>query len=176
MLDGDTRASRSGTGPPRSVDFENFYAAYFRPLTIQLFAYTGDLATAQDLAQEAFGRALNRWKRIAVMDDPVAWVRRVAWNLATSRWRRTRTAMQFTRRQRGEPAAAPSPDRVALAQALQALPAQPRRAVILHYLADLPVDAIARQEGVTEGAVESWLHRGRAILAAHMTEMENHRD
>ncbi|MFI5915674.1 SigE family RNA polymerase sigma factor [Dactylosporangium sp. NPDC051541] len=165
----------SDSGPPRSVVFEEFYAAYFRPLTIQLFAYTGDMATAQDMVQEAFCRALARWKRVSTMDDPAAWVRRVAWNLATSRWRRARTAMQFAQRQREEYAAAPSPDRVALAQALTALPAQQRRAVILHYLADLPINAIARQEGVAEGTVKSWLHRGRAVLAAQLTEKENYR-
>jgi RNA polymerase sigma-70 factor (ECF subfamily) len=42
--------------------------------------------------------------------------------------------------------------------------------VVLHYLADLPVAEIARQEGVSEGTVKSWLHRGRTALAAHLTE------
>jgi RNA polymerase sigma-70 factor, ECF subfamily len=172
LLDGSTLGSLSDSGPPRGGGFEDFYAAYFRSLTIQLFAYTGDMATAQDMVQEAFCRALARWKRVAAMDDPAAWVRRVAWNLATSRWRRTRTAAQFARRHREEHVAAPSPDRVALAQALRALPAQQRRAVILHYLADLPISDIARQEGVAEGTVKSWLHRGRVVLAAQLTEEE----
>lgn len=176
LLDGGTLESLSDSGPPRSAGFAEFYAAYFRPLTIQLFAYTSDMATAQDMVQEAFCRALARWKRVADMDDPAAWVRRVAWNLATSRWRRTRTATQFARRQREEHVAAPSPDRVTLARALSTLPAQQRRAVILHYLADLPISDIARQEGVAEGTVKSWLHRGRAALAAQLTEKENYRD
>jgi RNA polymerase sigma-70 factor, ECF subfamily len=174
LLDGGTPGRLSDSGPPCSGGFEEFYAACFRPLTIQLYAYTGDLATAQDMVQEAFCRALARWKRVADMDDPAAWVRRVAWNLATSRWRRTRTAAQFARRHREEHAAAPNPDRVALAQALRALPAQQRRAVILHYLADLPISEIARQEGVAEGTVKSWLHRGRVVLAAQLTEEENY--
>jgi DNA (cytosine-5)-methyltransferase 1 len=55
---------------------------------VQLFAYTGDMAAAQDVVQEAFCRALSRWKRIADLDDPAGWIRRVARNLATSRWRR----------------------------------------------------------------------------------------
>ncbi|MER7004517.1 SigE family RNA polymerase sigma factor [Dactylosporangium sp. NPDC000555] len=175
LLDGGSLGSLSDNGPPRDVVFEDFYAAHFRPLSIQLFAYTGDMATAQDMVQEAFCRALARWKRVAAMDDPAAWVRRVAWNLATSRWRRTRVAAQFARRQREEHVAAPSPDRVALAQALSTLPAQQRRAVILHYLADLPIGDIARQEGVAEGTVKSWLHRGRIALAAQLTDKENYR-
>ncbi|WP_344616048.1 SigE family RNA polymerase sigma factor [Dactylosporangium salmoneum] len=168
--------SLSDSGPPaRGRGFDEFYAAYFQPLTVQLFAYTGDMAAAQDVVQEAFCRALSRWKRVAEMDDPAAWVRRVAWNLATSRWRRARTAMAFARRHREEHVAAPSPDRVALAQALATLPEQQRRAVILHYLADLPISDIARQEGVAEGTVKSWLHRGRTALATRLTDKETHR-
>lgn len=173
LIDGGTLESLSGSGPPRCGGFEEFYAAYYRPLTIQLFAYTGDMSTSQDMVQEAFCRALARWQRVAALDDPAAWVRRVAWNLATSRWRRARTAAQFARRQREEYVAAPSPDRVALAQALSALPAQQRRAVILYYLADLPIRDIAFQEGVADGTVKSWLHRGRTALAAQLTEKEN---
>lgn len=167
-------AAGPGTGPPEA-SFDEFYAVYFRPLTTQLYAYTGDLAAAQDLVQEAFCRALARWKRVVTLDDPVAWVRRVAWNLARSRWRRARTAALFVQRHRVEHVAPPSPDRVALARALATLPTQQRRAVILHYLADLPINEIAQQEGVPAGTVKSWLHRGRAALAAQLTEKErNH--
>ncbi|MEQ4305026.1 SigE family RNA polymerase sigma factor [Plantactinospora sp. B6F1] len=157
------------TGPPGRSDFEELYAAHFQPLTVQLFAYTNDMGAAQEVVQEAFCRALARWKKIALYDDPSAWVRRVAWNLATNRWRRARTAAQFLRRQREEYSPAPNPDRVALAQALKALPARQRRAVILYYLADLPVNEIARQDGVAEATVRSWLHRGRTALAAQLS-------
>ena len=134
-----------------------------------------DLAAAQDVVQEAFCRALARWKQLRGYDDPAAWVRRVAWNLATSRWRRARVANLHARRHREEYVAEPSPDRVALARALATLPVQQRRAVILHYLADLPINEIAQQEGVAEGTVKSWLHRGRAALAAQLAENGDHR-
>jgi RNA polymerase sigma-70 factor (ECF subfamily) len=157
------------TAPPGRESFEDFYSAYFHSLTIQLCAYTGDLAAAQDVVQEAFCRALARWKRVATFDDPAAWVRRVAWNLAISRWRRAKTNALFLRRQRPQQVPEPSLDRVALSRALATLPAKHRRAVVLHYLADLPVNEIADQEGVPEGTVKSWLHRGRAALAAQLT-------
>jgi len=175
LSDGGTRASVADVGPPAHTEFEEFYAAYFRSLTIQLYAYTADLAAAQDVVQEAFCRALARWKRISGYDDPAAWVRRVAWNLATSRWRRFRTATEHARRHREEFAAEPSPDRVALARALATLPVQQRRAVILRYLADLPIGDIARQEGVAVGTVKSWLHRGRAALATQLAENGDYR-
>jgi RNA polymerase sigma-70 factor (ECF subfamily) len=162
-------------GQPPDLDFDGFYAAHFQSLTIQLYAYTGDLADAQDVVQEAFLRALSRWNRLSTLDDPLAWVRRVAWNLATSQWRRARTAALFLRKHRMENTPAPGPDRVALAEALATLPSQHRRVVILHYLADLPVRDIAEQIGAPEGTVKAWLSRGRTALAARLSEKEDHR-
>lgn len=155
---------------PRDTSFDEFYHTNFRSLALQLCAYTGDLQQGQDLAQEAFCRAFARWSSVAGFDDPVAWVRRVAWNLATSRWRRLRIAQNYLRRQREEHVAGPTPDRVALTAALATLPAKHRRAIVLHHLADMPIGDIARQEGVAEGTVKSWLHRGRAALAAQLQD------
>ena len=165
-------------GDVPALVFDAFYHAHFRSVTTQLCAYTGDLALAQDLAQEAFCRAFVRWDRLVRYDDPVAWVRRVAWNLARSRWRRLRTAHTHLLRQRPVEAqvAGPTPDRVALDAALALLPPRHRRAVVLHYLADLSVAEIAAQERVAEGTVKSWLHRGRAALAVSLRDTEEARD
>src|SRR5215216_1703508 len=84
------------------TDFDDFYAAHYADLTVQLYAYFGDRQEAQDVVQEAFCRALAGWNTVAGYDDPVAWVRRVAWNLAVSRWRRARTALRHLRGQREE--------------------------------------------------------------------------
>jgi RNA polymerase sigma-70 factor (ECF subfamily) len=146
--------------------FDALYHAHRRRLTQQLWAYTGDLPLAQDLVQEAFCRAYARWGRISTYDDPAAWVRRVAWNLAASRWRRARIARDYLRRQREQHVAGPSPERVLLAKALAALPDHQRRAVVMHHLDDMSVADIALREQVSEGTVKSWLHRGRARLAA----------
>lgn len=155
-------------GPDQPPAFEELYAAHFSDLAVQLYAYFGDRQEALDVVQEAFCRALARWLKISRYDDPVAWVRRVAWNLATSRWRRARTALRVLRRERVAHAEGPNPDRVALVAALATLPRTHRRALVLHYLADLPVDEIADREGVAPGTVKSWLHRGRAALAAQL--------
>jgi RNA polymerase sigma-70 factor (ECF subfamily) len=163
-------------GPDRRADFEECYAAHFHSLTLQLNAYLGNLSEAQDMVQEAFVRALARWDTIARYADPPAWVRRVAWNLATSGWRRRRTALNFMRRQREEHVPAPGPDRVALTRALAALPDVQRRACVLFYLAQLTIAEIAEQEDVAEGTVKSWLHRGRTALAAQLTEARKEHD
>lgn len=51
-----------------------------------------------------------------------------------------------------------------LERALADLPEPQRRAVILHYLRDLPLDAIADSEEVAVGTIKSRLHRARARL------------
>ncbi len=153
-------------------DFDSFYASRFQSVATQLYAYFGDRYEAQDIAQEAFCRALRNWAEISRYDDPAAWVRRVAWNLATSRWRRVRTSVAFANRQREVHVPEPSPDRVALAAALATLPPQQRRAVISHYLADMPLVEIAAVEGVAIGTVKSWLHRARTALAAQLSAEE----
>jgi RNA polymerase sigma-70 factor (ECF subfamily) len=153
-------------------DFEALYAAHFTSLATQLYAYFGDRQQAQDVVQEAFCRALSRWSQVSTYDDPVAWVRRVAWNLATSQVRRDKVAAAFRRRHVPTHVPPPSPDRVALAAALRVLPAKQRQAIVLFYLADLSVDAVADAMGTTAGTVKSWLHRGRAALVEELTAKE----
>ncbi len=120
------------------------------------------------MVQEAFCRALAKWPRISQYDDPVAWVRKVAWNLATSRWRRVRSNLHFVLRQRLEHTPGPDPAEVDLQAALNRLPPRQRQAVVLHYLSDVPVAEIARIMGVAEGTVKSWLHRARTTLDARL--------
>ena len=105
--------------------FDDCYAVNYKRLTAQLYAFVGDLEEVQDLVQEAFVRAWPRWSQISEYEDPVGWVRRVAWNLATGHWRRIRTALRHAGMFRLEVAEGPGPDRVALVRALGRLPAAP---------------------------------------------------
>jgi RNA polymerase sigma-70 factor (ECF subfamily) len=172
------RGSRPGQADfPRpagdSADtFAECYSANFAKLASQLYLYTGEFALAQDLVQEAFCRAYARWDKLSAYDDPVAWLRRVAFNLANSRWQRARVAMRHHRQQRPTYVEGPGPDRVATVTALARLPEAHRRVLVLHYLADLSVAEIATQERVAIGTVKSWLHRGRASLAGLLGDHE----
>lgn len=91
-------------------------------------------------------------------------------NLANSRWRRLTVARRHLRRERPEQVAPLDPDHVALVTALRRLPTSRRHAVVLHHLLDLPVVEVARELGVAVGTAKSWLHRGRAELAAALGE------
>lgn len=150
----------------QSGDFENFYTAHFGDTVAMTYGFTADLGEAQDIAQEAFCRAWLRWRDVSTYDNPVAWVRRVATNLAHSRWRRLKTAAAYLVRERPEEyTPAIEPDHVAVVTALRKLPPDQRKAVVLHHLVDLPVAEVAEQLEVPVGTVKSWLHRARAALA-----------
>jgi RNA polymerase sigma-70 factor (ECF subfamily) len=170
---------RATHGPPDAADFDALYEARYGDVVAMLYALVGDLAEAQDLAQESFCRAWQRWSAVSRYDDPLAWIRRVAANLATSRWRRGRVVRAHLGRERAAAVPPLDPDHVALVAALRRLPAHQRRAVVLHHLIDLPVAEVAREMEAAVGTVKSWLHRGRLTLAAELaqtTEEVTHRD
>ena len=54
--------------------------------------------------------------------------------------------------------------------ALRRLPAVHREAIALHYLADLPIQAVAEAVGAPVGTVKARLSRGRAQLAVLLEE------
>jgi RNA polymerase sigma-70 factor, ECF subfamily len=154
-----------------AAKFEEFYGASAMRIVRHCYALTGNLPDAQDIAQEAFARAWQRWASVRDCDSPEAWVRHVATNLATSRWRRDRTARAAApelARQQSVPEI--SSNTVALVAGLRTLPERQRLVLVLHYLADLPVDQIAADLRCPAGSVKAWLSRGRAALAAVMAE------
>jgi len=167
-------ADPAAPGPAEGSGYAEFYFASYARLAAQLSAYLGDPAEAEDVVQEAFLRAWQRWSKVSAYDEPVAWVHRVAWNLATNRWRRL-VADARMRLRHGRPAtvATLGPDNVALVAALRQLPARHRQVIVLHYLADQPVAEIAADLGVPRGTVLSWLHRGRARLAPLLRETDS---
>ncbi|HEX6681194.1 MAG TPA: SigE family RNA polymerase sigma factor [Candidatus Limnocylindrales bacterium] len=149
----------------RSDDFEGFYLAHFADIASLAYGLTADASEAEDIAQEAFCRAWQRWARLSGYDNPVLWVRRVAINLAHSRWRRLRVAAVHAMRGRVETARPADAEHVAVVAALRKLPADQREAIVLHHMMDLPVAEVARMLRVPAGTVKSWLHRGRDTLA-----------
>jgi RNA polymerase sigma-70 factor (ECF subfamily) len=165
-----------GDDAPATPGFDEFYAAHFGRLVTQLCAYTGDVEQARDLVQEAFARALPRWSRLAGYDDPAGWVHRVAWNLATSQWRRMRTFHRYARAHRERYAPEPNPDRIMLERCLATLPNNQRKVIVMHYLGDMSVAQIGETMRVPDGTVKSWLYRGRQALAAQMGGEREARD
>jgi RNA polymerase sigma-70 factor (ECF subfamily) len=151
--------------------FDAFYQASFGRLVSQIYAMCGSVTEAQDCVQEAFIRAWDRRRALDQDQSPEAWVRTVAYRLAVSRWRRARrNLLPPDRSQAARPPVEPGVTHVALARALQALPPDQRRAIVLHHLADLPVAEVAVEVGAPVGTVKARLSRGRAALAVLLAE------
>lgn len=148
---------------PDALEFDAFYLAARDRLTVQVAALTGDPVEAGDHVQEAFIRAWSRWSYVSGLDDPGGWVRRVAHNLAVSRWRRARRVVLG---RAPETVAKWDEDERAVIEALAGLPRQQREAIVLHHLVGLSVAELARELHAPAGTVKSWLARGRRQLAA----------
>ncbi len=151
--------------------FDEFYTTSYRRLVGQTYAICGNLSEAQDCVQEAFVRAWDKRRTLDRDQSPEAWVRTVAYRLAVSRWRRARKALRPP--DRSSPVSEPhepSTDRVVLTRALQQLPPDQRRAIVLHHLCDLSVADIAEETGAPIGTVKARLSRGRSALAALLSD------
>jgi RNA polymerase sigma factor (sigma-70 family) len=158
-------------------DWAAVYAGQYRRLVVLVSAVCGSVPEAEEAVQEAFVRALGLNGRRAVVDDPAGWLYRVAVNLLRSRWRRALVARRAHDRLAAEPEPTVSPDadvaqREELHRALRQLPFGQREALVLHYLADLPVETVAQRAGVPVGTVKARLHRGRHALAALLGDGE----
>jgi len=162
----------TAAGPTDSSGLRELYTASYRRLVGQLTAMVGDIGEAEDLVQEAFARAAGQWPRLERYDNPEAWLRTVAMNLARSRWRRSKRGAAVLLRLRAShtDTPPPSPDHVAVVEALKTLPASQREALVLFHFADLPVEEIARELGVPTGTVKARLSRGRAALAERLAD------
>jgi RNA polymerase sigma factor (sigma-70 family) len=167
--------TRPPGGRPAERTLRELYDGCYRRLIGQLYAVTGDLGEAQDAVQEAFVRALASPRRFARLDNPEAWLRVVALNVARRRLRRTAHLDRLLRRDPPAVTAVPglSPDHVAVVAALRRLPAAQAEAIALHHLVDLPVSEVAELTGVAEGTVKARLSRGRARLAELLSD-EHH--
>lgn len=151
-----------------SVDFESFYVQTGRKMLSLAYSFTGDWGDAEDLVQEAYAAAHQRWNVVGAYDDPAGWVRRVLTNGAISRWRRVRRELNVRERLEGRAQAAvreaDSPDDRFWA-AVRALPRRQRAVTVLHYVEDQSVDEIAETLGCSAGTVKTHLFRARRTLA-----------
>jgi RNA polymerase sigma-70 factor (ECF subfamily) len=149
-------------------EFDDLYRRLSPRLMGQAYAMTGNRASAEDLVQEAFGRAWVRWARVRRLQNPEAWIRRVMQNQAISDWRRwSRPRFIDATGQRGN---GPDVDAIWLADALRSLPRNQCRAVVLHDAAGLTVPEVAIELRVPEGTVKSWISRGRGALAVLLVD------
>ncbi|MGO9557855.1 MAG: sigma-70 family RNA polymerase sigma factor [Acidimicrobiales bacterium] len=147
--------------------FERWYLAGRDALVGAAFLYVGKMDEALDLAQETYARAWQHWDAVSVHANPDAWNRTVLHNLVVSRWRRL--GLERSRaRPRHEAFEDLDAGHLDLARLVAGLPANQRRAFILHVVLDLSVDDVAEEMKAPAGTVRSWIHRARGALASQI--------
>ena len=160
-----------------AVDLNELYDASYRRLVVQIYAVCGDLAEAEDAVQDAFVTALRKRSGLGAVGNPEAWVRTVALNRVRHGWRHTSVVRRYQAKVPGPQGPVEvGPEHVALVTALAEVDADQREAVVLHYLADLPVAEIASQLAIPEGTVKSRLSRARDRLAGLLDDTGDDRE
>ncbi|MEV0460144.1 sigma-70 family RNA polymerase sigma factor [Catellatospora methionotrophica] len=152
-------------------EFDAFYADTSWRVLGQLWTMTGSRAEAEDAVAEAYARAWQRWGQVRECDSPEAWVRRTASRIAISTWRKAVNRMRAHHRATPEQELAGlGPDHVALVHALRQIPAEQRRAIVLHHLVGLSVAEVAAEVGSPQGTIKARLLRGRRALAGWLSD------
>jgi RNA polymerase sigma-70 factor (sigma-E family) len=152
-------------------DFAEFAAARSPALIRLAYVLTADKHAAEDLLQNALIKAAAHWGRIHT--DPESYVRRIMYREQVNWWRHRRRWRETAVAEVPEPPSQPEsgPEaRIALEEALRALPARKRAVLVLRYLEDLPEAQVAGILGCSVGTVRSQAYKAlaqlRTVLAA----------
>jgi RNA polymerase sigma-70 factor, ECF subfamily len=155
------------------VDFDALFDTAYPPLFRYCSRLTGDPDQAEDLAQEAFFRLLDR--RVTGTESGLrSWLFRVATNLARDR-SRTRETRQRILAAVPPPDPAPGPDRAAIRaedvrrvrEALETLPERDRQMLLLRE-EGFSYQEIADVAGVSRRSVGTILARALRRLAQEL--------
>jgi RNA polymerase sigma-70 factor (ECF subfamily) len=164
--------------------FETLVDRHSAELYAYLFRLTRDEADAQDCLQEAYLRAHRAYGRLEAQANTRAWLYRIATNTAFThlRQRRREAAWRVVEDER-LPARDPSPDAraaqremtVALAAAVERLPAQQRAALVLRQYQGLSYAETAAALACSEEAARANVYQALKKLREefrHVTENE----
>jgi RNA polymerase sigma-70 factor (sigma-E family) len=152
------------TADPR-VTFTRFFEAGGTHLVRLAHLLLGDLADAEDVAQEVLEELYRTWAEVRP-ETAMAYARKAVVNRSRSLQRRRAVARRFAPRLARPEQAVPAPlEDGWLWELVQALPRRQREVVVLRYWCDLSEAEIARVLGVSGGTVKSSAHRAQARLA-----------
>lgn len=138
----------------REESFDAFYRDTRRRLLHQAFALTGDQRAAGSAVRDAYVAAWHHWRKVARLEEPLEWVRPLAWQLAQRRhagriWHRNKGLDDAQR---------------ATLDALGTLSTGRRRVLLLVDLAGVALPTAARELALTRDVAERHLAEGRLAL------------
>ena len=129
----------------------------------------GDLATAEDVVQDAFEQLHRRWRTLRKQSSALDYARSAVLNGSRSVLRRRSVARRHAARisasHQDADAAVGFEQRSELIEAFRRLPARQREVLALRYYVDMSVADAAATLHISEGAVRSTASRGLDALA-----------
>lgn len=153
--------------------FEAFFQAEYPRLLKAMYLATGDRNEAEELAQETFVKALERWQMISRAQNRPGYLYRMAINLYRSRLRR----MARLARKALQPPEPPdefgaADDRDAIGRALAALPDGQRQAVVMVEWLGMSHEEAGAALGISPVTVRVRIHRARGTLRPLLRPVE----
>jgi len=157
-----------------AVAVTDLFRAHHLELVRLALVMVGDLATAEDVVQDAFERLHRGWHGLRQPSSSLAYVRASVLNGCRSVHRRAAVARKHAPRL-AEPPSRSGPDAAAddrgeLAGALRRLPRRQREVLVLRYYLDLDVAEIADTLRIAPSSVRAANTRGLAALARALGE------
>ena len=159
------RADQSGSA---REPFDEFYLREYPAVVGLLQGLLRSRLVAEELAQETFLVAYRDWARVSGLDNPRAWIRRVALNQRGSFLRaylRQQAREQRSVMQEDDDSIKLADDHAEVWQAIRTLPPSQAQVIALHYYEDYSIAQIAAALGRAPGTIKAQLHQGRRRLA-----------
>lgn len=159
----DAMAEERSRGAEQA-DFMDFFQAEYETLLRAMYLFTGNRYEAEELAQDSFVKACERWDRVGRMDNPIGYLYRTAVNAHKSSLRRAGIAVRRALSQEQPDPISESDDRDQIRRALATLPVGQREALVLVEWLGLSDVEAGHILGVSSGAVRVRISRARAAL------------
>ena len=151
--------------------FEEFYEANHRRLFVALCLVTGNRHEAEEIMQDTFLRILERWDRLAGLEDPVSYLYRAAMNVFRNRYRRASLAARRTL------SLAPTTDDLAAVETrdevvrlMRGLIPQQRAAILLTAILEYSSEEAGRMLGMKASTVRVLTARARAHMKGKVVD------
>ncbi len=147
-----------------------FCAEHHARLVGLLVLRVGDRHVAEELAQEALVRLIERWERVRELDARWPWLVKVAVNLSTSRWRRRAAERRALARLGPVEEAVDLDSSLPVLDLVGRLPPRQSMAVVLRHYALLSVNETAEIMRCRPGTVKALSAQGRERLRELVVE------
>src|SRR3954451_4551398 len=152
------------------------YSANYRSLVRLSVLLVRDIATAEEVVQDAFVAMHNAWRRLRDPEKALSYLRQSVVNRSRSVLRHRAVVEKYAPKALPDAPSAENGaiielERTEVIKALGELPTRQREALVLRYYADLSEAEIASTMGISRGAVKSHTARGMAALRTVLEQM-----